>query len=44
MSTYRISSVCQMHFIGIRIAVFCILSEFINFYYLCVNDIGKTYD
>lgn len=33
-----------MHFIGIQTIVFYILSEFKYFYYLCINDIGKTYD
>lgn len=40
-SSYRISTASRMHFIGIRIVVFCILSEFRYFYCLCINDIGK---
>lgn len=36
-ASYRISEVRNLHFIGIQEDVFCILSEFGYFYYLCIS-------
>lgn len=39
--SYRISDAPKVHFIGIQEYVFCILSEFVYFYYLCINYLRK---